>query len=167
MTGSSIPIAALGELEAEEEEEVVEPVDSDDPEVAVDPDLPVVLVVALTEPVVTVLFLLPEGTITPEVAERGTVTKLEFAAGGATGRTEGVPAGTLATAGWVVTGGGCEVAGVVTGDGWVVTGDGCSVTTPRELAPVRGAGGAEREDCCKQESASERSRAKLRDDIVG
>lgn len=104
MTGSSIPIAALGELEAEEEEEVVEPVDSDDPEVAVDPDLPVVLVVDLMEPVVTVLFLLPEGTITPEVEARGTVTRLEFAAGGATGGT--VPARTLAADGWVVTGGG-------------------------------------------------------------
>lgn len=146
MTGSSIPIAALGELVAEEGEEDVEPVDPDDPEVVADPDLPVVFVpVPVTEPVVTVL-LLPEETITPEVEARGTVTRLELAAGGATGRTEGVPAGTLAAGGWVVTGSGCEVAGVVTGSGWVVTGVGCSVTTPRELVLVRG-GGAEGEDC--------------------
>lgn len=105
MTGSSIPIAALGEVVAEEGEEDDEPVDPDDPEVVADPDLPVVFV-PVTEPVVTVLLLLPEGTITREVEARGTVTRLEFAAGGATGRTEGVPAGTLAGGGWVVTGSG-------------------------------------------------------------
>lgn len=95
-TGWSIPIAALGEEEAEVEEEVFEPVDV--PDVAVDPDLLVVLV-PLTLPVVTVLFLLPEGTIAPEAAEEGygTANKVdEF-------EPVGGPAGT--------------VAGVVTGAG--------------------------------------------------
>lgn len=89
-TGWSIPIAALGEEEAEVEEEVLEP--EEVPDVAVDPDLPVVLVALLTLPVVTVLFLLPEGTIAPEADEEGygAVTKVdEF-------KPVGGPAGTVA-----------------------------------------------------------------------
>lgn len=117
-------MAALGEEEEVEDAfEVLEP-DPDDPEVALDPDLPVVLV-TLTLPVVTVLFLLPEGTITPETDEAGlgTATRVEFDAGGA--GEAGAVAGTLAAWGWVVTGDGWEVAGVVTGRGSEVCTVGC------------------------------------------
>lgn len=122
ITGCSIPMAALGEDEAEVDEDVLEPV-SDDPDVAVDPDLLVVLV-ALTEPVVTVLFLLPEGTMTPETDEAGlgTATRVEFATGEA---GAGPVAGAVAASGWVVMGFGWEVAGVVTGSGCEVTTVGC------------------------------------------
>lgn len=133
-----MPIAALGEEEAEVEE-VLEPLDLDEPDapdVELDPDFSVVLV-AFTEPVVTVTFLLPEGTMTLETLETGlgTDTTLEFTP------AEGVPATTVAADGWVVTGFGCDVAGVVTGSGWLVTAVGCWVITPLELVAVRLKGG--------------------------
>lgn len=113
---------------------MLEPLDLLEPDasdVALDPDLPAVLVaVAFTEPVVTVLFLLPVWTMT---LEAGTDTTLEFATG-----ADGGPATTVAADGSDVTGFGCDVAGVVTGSGWVVTGGGCWVTTPRELVAVKG-----------------------------
>lgn len=86
MTGWNIPTAALGEDEGDLEavEEDPEPVVA---VVAVDPDLPVVWVL-LTVPVVTVLFLPPEGTMTLEAAEEGYGT--------ATRVVEFEPAGTVA-----------------------------------------------------------------------
>ncbi|MCJ1425203.1 hypothetical protein MMC29_003091 [Sticta canariensis] len=126
MTGSSMHIAALEEGEAVVEE-VLEPLEPDEPDasdVELDPDLPVVLV-AFTEPVVTVVFLLPEEAMTLETG-LGTDTKLVFTPGDGVPATtlggDGVPATTLAADGWVRTGDGCDVAGVVTGSGWVVTG---------------------------------------------
>ena len=136
MTGSSMPIAALGEEEAEVEE-VPEPLDLDEPDasdVELDPDLPVVLV-AFTEPVVTVTFLLAEGTMTLETRlGTDTDTTLVFT-------PDGVPATTVAADGWVVTGNGCDVAGVVTGSGWLVTMVGCWVITPAEFVAVKLKGG--------------------------
>ena len=93
MTGSSIPMAALGLPEAEvevvlEPDEPEDPEDPDDPPVAEDPDDPVLVVVLvpLGEPVVTVLFLPPEGTTTSEAIDGfGSGTRLEL-----------TPAGTLA-----------------------------------------------------------------------
>lgn len=134
MTGSSIPIAPLGEADAVAEE-LPELPERDEPaaDVEIDPDLPVVpvVLVAVTEPVVTVTFLLDEATMTLDTLETGlgTDATLEFAA-------DGLPATTVAADGWVVTGFGCEVAGVVTGSGWLVTTVGCWVMTPRELVAV-------------------------------
>lgn len=85
MTGWSIPIAALGEPEAEVEVAVLVPVPDDfdpvAPEVALDPDLPVVFV-ALGEPVLTVPLLPPDGTMMPPETEepgRRAVTRVVFA----------------------------------------------------------------------------------------
>lgn len=87
MTGSSIPMAALGVPEVEVEEAVPEPDDPDDPDppVAEDPDDPVLVVVLvpLGEPVVTVLFLPPEEMTTSEAVDGfGSVTRLELTPAG-------------------------------------------------------------------------------------
>lgn len=87
--------------------------------------VPVPVVVALMVPVVMVEFEIAEETTT-EMEDSGTWTKVVLTPAGMEGAT-------VTTAGWVVTGRGCDVAGVVTGRGWVVTTAGWLVTTPREL----------------------------------
>lgn len=67
----------------------------------------------------------PEGIMPPEgTMPAGMVIIVEAAS-----MDDGVPAGTVATAGCVVTG----KPWVVTTVGWVVTGKGCPVTTPSEF----------------------------------
>lgn len=61
-----------------------------------------------------------------ETEESGTWTKVVLTPAGIEGAT-------VTTAGWVVTGRGCDVAGVVTGRGWEVMTAGWLVMTPREL----------------------------------
>lgn len=87
------------------------------------------VVVALIVPVVMVEFEIAEETTTEAEDDRedsGTWTRVVLTPAGMEGAT-------VTTAGWVVTGRGCDVAGVVTGRGWVVMGAGWLVMTPREL----------------------------------
>lgn len=74
--------------------------------------VPVPVVVALTVPVVMVEFEIADETTTGivDTEERGTWIRVVLTPAG----TEGA---TVTTAGWVVTGLGCDVAGVVTGRG--------------------------------------------------
>lgn len=142
------PASLLADVEDGDEDDVALPVlllEPDPPDVVDEPELlplvlePPVVPLVLLPPDVVPLVLEPLPTVplvelepgpTPvEGATTGMRVVLLTAAGGV---YVGVPAGLVATAGWVVTG----VGWVVTADGWVVTGVGIPVTTPRELVWV-------------------------------
>ena len=89
--------------------------------------VPVPVVVALIVPVVMVEFeVAVETTVAEDREDSGTWIRVVFTPAGMEGAT-------VTTAGWVVTGLGCDVAGVVTGRGWEVMTAGWLVMTPREL----------------------------------